>query len=157
MDGFSFSQLAPYSRWESFRDEVQAVWANYRSTINPESIDRLALRYLNRFELPQNSELKDYLNLYPELRAPMPQGLDGFFIRVQLPHHDIQAVSLLNQSNTPTKTPGTVGILLDLDLFRTNELPQEDSELWELLELMHSKQNELFESCITDRIRGLIA
>jgi len=156
-DGFSFSRLSPYERWESFRDEGKSLWELYNQLIKPQAIGRAAIRYINRLELPHNSELKDYFNIFPELRTPMPVGLEGFFVRVQLAQPEIECVALINQSTISTNKSSSVAILLDLDLFRIGNLPKPDQGLWELLEAMHSKQNELFESCITNELRKMIA
>src|SRR5205809_5097721 len=46
LDGFTFSRLAPYDRWESFRDEGRRLWDIYRSVTRPEAITRIAVRYI---------------------------------------------------------------------------------------------------------------
>jgi uncharacterized protein (TIGR04255 family) len=51
-DGFSFSTLKPYKQWESTRDEAKKYWLRYRESINPTAIKRLALRYINRIDIP---------------------------------------------------------------------------------------------------------
>ncbi len=67
---------------------------------------------------------------------------------------------VLNQYLLPytvsSEPPTTASILLDLDLFKAHELPQNEASLWSLLEELHCKKNEIFEGCITDRTRDLI-
>jgi uncharacterized protein (TIGR04255 family) len=156
-NGFSFSRLSPYERWEPFRDESRRLWTIYQSLLDPLCINRAALRYINKIELPINCEISDFLNLHPALSPSMPQRLEGFSVRIQLTHHDIQSVSLINESTVSTTNPDIVPVLLDMDLFRIVELPKDESELWVLIEALHAKQNDLFEACITDRVRELIA
>src|SRR5437899_1973035 len=52
LDGFSFSRLAPYEDWSSFRAAAHRQWSAYRTELDPTTIDRVALRYVNRINLP---------------------------------------------------------------------------------------------------------
>lgn len=47
LDGFTMSRLAPYERWESFRDEARRLWDVYRSVAKPIKVIRVAVRYIN--------------------------------------------------------------------------------------------------------------
>src|SRR5262245_9349271 len=52
VDGFTMSRLAPYENWERFRNEAQRLWRLYRETVRPTRIERMAVRYINRLDLP---------------------------------------------------------------------------------------------------------
>ncbi|MBD1923548.1 TIGR04255 family protein [Microcoleus sp. FACHB-831] len=157
LDGFTFSRLAPYERWETFRDEAQRLWNIYRSVANPKSISRLALRYINRLDFPLPlDDLKDYLRTVPEVSADLPQGLSGYFMQLQIPQVDLTAMLLLNQAIIPPQNPNVVSVLLDIDLFRDSDFPSEEKALWEILEQLHIRTDQVFEACITDRTRELI-
>jgi uncharacterized protein (TIGR04255 family) len=53
IDGWSFNKLAPYRGWEEeFRDQARKLWSAYRAIAQPQGIVRLALRYINRLDLP---------------------------------------------------------------------------------------------------------
>jgi uncharacterized protein (TIGR04255 family) len=45
--------------------------------------------------------------------------------------------------------------VLDIDVFRTVDIPQTDPELWDLFEQLRKKKNEVFEACITEEARRL--
>lgn len=156
LDGFTFSQLAPYDRWETFRTEAQRLWSIYQSVSNPHRINRLALRYVNRLDLPLPvGELKDYLRAVPEVSPDLPQNLSGYFMQLQIPQEDLRALLILNQALIPPPTPEVVSVLLDIDLSREIELPDTEA-IWEVLEQLHTRTEQVFEACITDRIRELI-
>ena len=63
LDGFTFNQLKPYETWEKLRDEAKEHWALYLDIARPESVNRIALRFINRMELPLPfDDFKDFFN-----------------------------------------------------------------------------------------------
>jgi len=44
LDGFTFSRLKPYEKWESMRDEARRLWQLYVKFASPEFITRIAVR-----------------------------------------------------------------------------------------------------------------
>ncbi|MBI3409317.1 MAG: TIGR04255 family protein [Planctomycetes bacterium] len=156
LDGFTFSRLAPYESWDAFVAEARRLWNLYRKCLQPEEVTRLAVRYINRLDLPGDRvEIKDYLRTAPEVASGMPLSFDGFFMQLQIPVPDIQCRLLLNETIIEPARPGVVSVVLDIDLFRTDDLPKDEEGLWALFEQMHVRKNEIFETCITDRSREL--
>jgi len=157
LDAFAFSRLAPYDCWENFRDEAKRLWNIYQSLTNPEALVRLALRYINRLDIPLPiGDLKEYLRTFPEVSADLPQELSGYFMQLQIPQENLGTMLVINQAIVPPPTPDFVSIILDLDLFREGDIPSNEIELWHILEQMHEQKNIAFESCITERTRELI-
>src|SRR5829696_6901184 len=123
IDGFTFSTLAPYGRWEPFRDEARRLWELYRSAAKVESITRAAVRYINRIDIPSapTAQLEDYLKTYPEVSAEMPnKGLmANFFMQLQLWQEDLDCLLIVNEAPVPHPNDETIAsIQLDFDLFR---------------------------------------
>ncbi|MBD2298205.1 TIGR04255 family protein [Nostoc sp. FACHB-87] len=157
LDGFTFSRLAPYDCWETFRDEAKRLWSIYQSLTNPAAITRLAVRYINRLDIPLPvSDLNNYLRTFPEVSSDLPQGLSGYFMQLQIPQEKLATMLVLNQALVPPPTPNFISILLDLDLFLERDIPQNEIELWEIVEQMHEQKNKAFEACITEHTRELI-
>jgi uncharacterized protein (TIGR04255 family) len=96
-----------------------------------------------------------YLRTYPEVPANLPQSLSNFWMQLQIPHEDIRALLVLNMARIPPPRDGVASIVLDLDLFRTVDLPQSEDELWRYIEILRTRKNEIFEACITDATREL--
>lgn len=154
--GLAHSWLAPYDTWGAFRDRARAVWRKYRDAIEVESISRLAVRYINRVDIPQaNVDLKEYFRTSPEISPDLPQTMAGFFMQVQLPLDGIQATAVINQTIASPPDPGTVPVILDIDIFRTTDVPQAEADIWTYFETLHDHKNEVFESCITEKAREL--
>jgi uncharacterized protein (TIGR04255 family) len=68
---------------------------------------------------------------------------------------DIKGGSVINQTIIEPANPAVVSLVLDIDVFRTVDIPQTDPELWNLFEQLRKKKNEVFEACITDAARRL--
>ena len=92
----------------------------------------------------------------PEISPGMSQGLSGYFMQLQLPQVDLNAMLVLNQALIPPPAPKIVSVLLDIDLYSDSDLPSDDQGLWERFEAFHDRKNKVFEASITDRVRRLI-
>ncbi|KYC41611.1 hypothetical protein WA1_16310 [Scytonema hofmannii PCC 7110] len=157
LDGFTFSRLAPYDCWQTFRDEAKRLWSIYQSLTHPQAIARLALRYINRLDIPLPvGDIKEYLKTFPEVSPDLTQGLSGYFMQLQIPQEDLAAMLILNQALVPPPTPNFVSILLDLDLFLEQDIPNDELGIWQIIEQMHQQKNKAFEACITEKTRELI-
>jgi uncharacterized protein (TIGR04255 family) len=164
IDGFTFSTLAPYDRWESFRGEAYRLWELYRPAAKVEGVTRAAVRYINRIDIPKvgTVQLDDYLRTYPQISADMPQeGLIGtFFMQIQSWQKDLDCELIINEAPARPPNEETTSIRLDLDLFRerfTEPWRSEDDEaVWGFLEQLHDRKNEVFEASITEETRRLI-
>ncbi len=156
LDGYTFSKLAPYDRWESFSEEARRLWGLYRNTARPTEITRLAVRYINRIDIPLPvADFKEFLRTVPEVSADMAQGLARYFMQLQVPLEDVQSLLILNEAMIEPALPGCVSVVLDLDISRDQTVPSEESEIWEFFEELRLKKNNTFEACITDKTRGL--
>lgn len=158
-NGFTFSRLRPYTQWEQFCGEARRLWEIYRAIVPIGSITRVAVRYINRLELPFTDgslDFYDYLRTVPEISRELPQGLSSFFMQVQIPIADISGVVIINEALIPRTEPDIAPVLLDIDLFRTESVPQDEESLWNLFGELRTTKNYIFEKCITDNTRRLI-
>ena len=66
LDGFTFSRLKPYETWEALAEEALKYWKLYLEFTEPISISRVAVRYINRLELPLPvRDFNEYLKAPP--------------------------------------------------------------------------------------------
>jgi uncharacterized protein (TIGR04255 family) len=160
-DGITASRLAPYTGWETLRDEARRLWDIYRDFARPKKFTRLAVRYINQFVLPASRiEIEDYFNTFPELSRKLPSELrdmNSFWMRLSIPQLDLGGMLLINQAVTAASGPDAIPIVLDLDLFVENQTITDDKVLWSKLEELHVRQGLYFEASITDRMRELIS
>lgn len=159
-DGFSFSRLLPYDTWETFSYEAIKLWKFYRSIVQPKVITRAAVRYISEFALPITlDDLREYLRTVPEVSPDIPQpGLSSYFLQLQIPQEDLEASLVINQTMLPINIDSQiVSVVLDIDIFRQGNLPFDDEGLWNFFEELRNRKNQVFEACITDKLRELIS
>lgn len=157
INGFTFSRLAEYTSWAEVSAEARRLWDKYRAIATPTSITRIALRYVNRLDIPLPvHDFSTYLRTAPQLSSDLPQGLSGYFMQLQLPMPDLQGACVINQTIIePPAKPSTVSVVLDIDVFRSSGVATNEPQLWEQLEQLRQEKNRVFESCITDEARRL--
>src|SRR5258708_13985008 len=128
-DGFVFSRLAPYESWDQLEREGLRLWQLHTDLAQPNEVQRLGLRFINRIAVPQEGlRLEDYLEAPPKA----PQGMDlpfaGFL------HQDTLTVSgypygiPFTQPVQPPQAPETGGLILDIVAFTTQPLNLHRSE-----------------------------
>jgi uncharacterized protein (TIGR04255 family) len=156
LNGFTFSRLRPYITWPQLRDEAHRLWDIYRRILDPTKITRVAVRYINQIDIPLSSiDHKDYFRTFPEVSPDLPQVLTGFFLQLRFPQQDFGGLLILTQTTQVSSAgPSVVSVILDLDVFKENNIDS-DEESWNLLEILRDRKNEFFEACITDRTRAL--
>ncbi len=158
VDGFTLSRLAPYADWPSFQAEAERLWGFYERAFQPVSVTRLAVRYINRLDVPAlHFELEDYLCAFPQVPEGIPHSIAGFVVHLKIPQPDIGATLLLNVATAEPPSPDVTSILLDIDVFLGVDYRDNLDRIWEDLNKLHERKNVVFEACITDQTRRLIA
>jgi len=155
LDGFTFNRLKPYDKWESFRDEARQQWERYREIANPEIVSRVALRYINRIEVPlPMKDFREFILTTPEIAPKVPQGLAGFFMRLVIPDEKSKSIAIVTQTmEDPNER--VLPLIFDIDAFQEAPLDVHGKEMWEALEQLREYKNEIFFNSITDRTREL--
>lgn len=164
-DGFTFNHVstAPgtYPGWFVFRLEAEKVWGIYKKICRPNRVRRIGLRYINRIDLDTTGpasivKIQDFFRTYLELSSDLPQTMGGFFMQVVVPIPELRSAVAITKTQVKSPKPEVVSIILDLDLFRTEDIPNDETEFWSLIDSMRFKKNEVFEACITDKLREVI-
>lgn len=154
--GFAFSRMEPYPHWAVFRDEARRLWDTYRAIAQPSRITRLALRYINRIDMPL--PVKDfgmYLRTAPQLSPDINSGLSAYFMQLNVPLPEFDAESVINQTIIPSPRPEAISVVLDIDVYKLVGMPFENDQLWEIFEQLRDAKNKVFEACITNETRKL--
>lgn len=156
-NGFTFSRLNPYESWNSLRDEARNLWAVYKRVAKPIRAIRVAVRYINRIDIPfPMVDMRDYLRTFPEISPELPQVMAGFVMHILIPIETFGGTLSLLEAAVPSPGPDISSINLDIDLFKESTADfDSDEKVWDLLEHLRDKKNEIFEKCITDKAREL--
>lgn len=156
LNGFTFNRLKPYENWQSFSSEAKMLWKIYKAKACPLAITRIAVRYINRIELPKPIEdFSKYLQSIPVVNNKSFGQVSSFLLQLKIPQDDLKSILIFNEALLQPPDPKFLHVLVDLDLFREIEVPQSDEEIWSLMDQFRLRKNELFEGCITDHTREL--
>ena len=156
LNGFAFSKLRPYETWEGFCGEAQELWATYQKVAQPKRVTRLALRYINRIELPLPlADLKEYILTVPEIAPALPQALATFLTRLVIPDTESDSVVIITETVPQSNEPSTVSFIFDIDAYKVVELRPESDQLWDVFETLHEVKNRFFFGSITEKAKEL--
>jgi len=145
VDGFTYSRLRPYTSWEEIFPKAWRLWEAYRSKTSPESITRLATRYINRLEIQNPStNLADYLETPPIVPEGIPNILKNFFIRFTLYDDETKANINLIQASEVSLDPMRAVILLDIDVYRDDGPFEDDSQIKNILGITGNQESSIF-------------
>lgn len=155
LDGFSFNKLKPYENWEVFSSEARELWERYSEIIQPIRIKRIALRYINRIDIPLPvNDFKEYILTIPEIAHSLPQGLSNFFMRLEIPKPDINAMAIINEVMDQMTVPQILPIIFDIDVFKLVNY-NEHNEMWKDFDQLRIFKNDIFFESMTDKAKGL--
>lgn len=153
-DGFWFSRLTPYDRWEPFIEEARRTWAIYRDIVGPSGIHTFHVRYVNLFLIPLGIPLHEFFNIYPAV--PKRQKLFSsmlLFVRYDLEELPGNLTVVMFPSG-PGGNSQSIKIGLD-NTFRFKF--REESAVWENIDHIRRVKNDNFQSQLTDRMRGMLS
>jgi len=155
---FSVAQLAPYPGWGIFFDRYSRDWKIWKKATQYRRIVRVGVRFINRIDVPfaDNGviEESEYLNVYPALPASLGP-VAGYGVQAQLPMRDIGCNLIINSAAVPSPLIGHNSFLLDFDIYMEESPPQNDENVYELLNQIRVKKNQVFEACVTDRAKEI--
>lgn len=154
LDGFTFSRLKPYQTWTTLRASAQLLWQTYCRVAKPEMATRIAVRYINRLELPLPcKDFRDWVRTTPDVPPGLPQRLAGFFLRLHIPFEEPHGLVNLIQALEPGEYPEHVPLLFDIDAFRPVELDPGDDEIWRQMDALRIIKNRVFFQSITEKLK----
>lgn len=156
---FSFIRLAPYADWDEFFNEFNEFWTIFKKEQSSKTLSRLAVRYVNRIDIPTDKgveaiNIADYLHV----GVHTPEGLivDGYEASFKIKVDDKSSAIIRTATHTK-EIPNTAALLLDIDLFIHDELPQKDDDIFGSLNWLRQEKNKLFEMFISDKARELFS
>ena len=157
INGFSLSRLRPYRNWIELKAEAQKLWEVYRKVANPLAIDQIALRYVNRIEIPAPfTDFREYVLTAPDIAPGLPQGLSHFLMQLVVPFPAFGANATITETIAQSNNDSTtVPFILDIDVARVGAIDVEDPSVWEQFEQLRELKNDVFFKSTTDKAREL--
>ncbi len=152
IDGFTFSKLEPYTKWEEVFAEAMRLWRVYVQTAQPTEVVRIAVRYINQLRVPLPAMLQEYLEVVPTLPPPSPQQLRQFLYRAVVDDTNRKASAVVVLASEPAVDPSTMVLLIDIDAFKENlSLAPDDPSLPHKFSQLRDLKNEIFFASITEK------
>jgi uncharacterized protein (TIGR04255 family) len=155
------SVLAPYTSWEqlvSFTIDNISIW---RGAASPGKYTRIGIRYINRIDIPAPEghpvRIEDYLNIYPSVPDMDASVFLNFALQVVIPFGFEGCIATLNSGGVDSPLLEHVSFVLDTDIYKESDLPEDEAQLEAFLARVRPHKNALFESLITDKARALFA
>jgi len=148
--------LKPYPTWQGFKPRIEMAWKKLQEIVDIQGLERIGLRYINRIELPKEEvvKLSDYFDFYLTIGPRLPQLMALFIAGAEFPYKEGQdrcRVQLTLEPNSGEKR----ALLLDIDYFLAKPHAVGVSGALQWVEEAHTQVEEIFEGCITDRLREL--
>ncbi len=155
IDGFTFSRLKPYTSWDKVFPEAYEWWNLYVEAASPEFVTRIAVRYINRLDLPQPvTKLTQYLTASPEVPDGVPTLLSSFLTRVVV--HEEESGITANITQSLERDPSNrVTIILDIDVYKEQNFKTSDAGIKLTFKKLREMKNKIFFSSITEKAAEL--
>ena len=132
------------------------MWRSYTATVSPEYVSRLALRYINRLNIPLPVEdFSLHLTSPPVIPPDLPQEISSFLTRVVFHESKLGLAATITQALEQGLDPNSVTVILDIDAYKTGEFDPHGAEIAEVLEALHGFKNRVFFSSLTEAALGV--
>lgn len=155
-DGFAFSRLAPYESWAPFVAAAKQMWARYRHVFRPTQVWRVATRYVNKIDIPLPiRDLSDFFRTHLKVSEDLPQSLLDYRFQFAFPESTTGSRVNVMQGFFPSEQQDRISVILDIDVFTTDEFSLDEDRIWAKVESFRNVKNRTFEDCITHRTREL--
>jgi len=149
--------LKPYPHWEGFNPRIDMVWKSLQETVEVQGLERIGLCYINRIELPApNVKFDEYFDFYPFVGQRLPQHVASFHTGVEFSYAGDRDHCRVQLAPIPLSgKEGKAAFMLDLDYFLTRPRGVAVADALAWVEEAHSRVEEVFEGCITDKLRNM--
>jgi uncharacterized protein (TIGR04255 family) len=150
--------LPPYAVWEEFSPWIEEAFGNLRSVIEVEGIRTLTLRYVNTIEIHEpGARPEEFFSFYPIVpfsgAGDAGFAVDGFIVGCEGSYEDGRDACRVELTDAVPETPDASAFLLNIDYFLAKEGSVEVEEVMDWIAVAHARVEEIFEACITDRLR----
>lgn len=153
VDGFTLNRLAPYTSWEDLFPIASDLWRRYSDTATPELVTRLAVRYINHIDLPEDLVRFDqFLRAAPPIPPELPQEMSAFLTRTTIHHGQASCAAHVTQLLQRRAPLSGLGLVLDIDAYSEVSTSPSDGLIIERFGGLRDYKNKIFFSYLTDRL-----
>jgi uncharacterized protein (TIGR04255 family) len=154
MGAFAFSRLRPYETWQLMRDEAKKQWEIFQATVGPLKVDACSLRYVNKFTIPEDDKISEYLSIFLEVPASISRKTENYLSRIEIKMSDPNCIAALQQVQLPRDQPEKLTLVVDNE-FKVAAEDRTNEELWQTLEQLRHLKNRIFIEMFTDKAKEM--
>ncbi|MDY3203246.1 MAG: TIGR04255 family protein [Methanocorpusculum sp.] len=145
--------IKPYSSWVDFYPAIELAYKSLASLVNITGFERIGLLYLDRieFESPGSVQLADYFTIYPVVSEALPKKMVNFSVGCDFLYDERDICRVNLQALRPEKK-GNYAAMLTTDYFLWKKEALSADEVFTWIKHAHSRSNEVFDHCITDKL-----
>ncbi len=151
-------RLAPYQGWDQLIEKTKNNYASLKKVVGYRNLSRIATRYINRIDIPKQDResirTEDYVLLEPRVPETV-KLLNSFTVQFVGPVKDSDVQAIVNAGTVASPLIDHYSLLLDIDLFKEQNISQKEADLWQYLTELRDLKDKIFESFITDQAREL--
>lgn len=145
-----------YEGWNSFKEHFFKYIQTLEEVLSKVLINRLSLRFINKFTLPNINKPQEYFNIVVSsanaINLPFPLSNYGFRLNMSIPDSDIY--SIVNQ-NIEGIGEDKYLYTLDIDVLDNQNLSFNLQTISNNIDNLRSIKNRIFEDAITDKTKEL--
>jgi uncharacterized protein (TIGR04255 family) len=152
----SLHRLAPYPTWEAFFPSIEHVFLTFKNTVNPLSLQGMALRYIDKINIPSKSfDLKEYFQIYPYSTEEISKIINKYSLSVNILYYDERDKLTIKLYNARKSPENQTSIMIDWNyvLVNPSKVSLDNSTDW--MNTAHEKIVLVFEQAITEKCRNL--
>jgi uncharacterized protein (TIGR04255 family) len=154
VDLFSFSRLHPYQRWKQFVADALRLWEIHKEVARPPEIQRLGVRFINRFPLTEKQvRVDEFFKGFPDDLQELNLVLAGFL------HHDTlmvpghpYAMNIIKTVQAPDASGRGTAFVLDIDVFTQQPFEGKSEMLQQKLAEIRWLKNKAFFGIVTQKL-----
>jgi uncharacterized protein (TIGR04255 family) len=148
--------LRPYPGWQNFKPKIEMALGALCDELEAKRFEQIGLRYINRISVPSPLvKLEDYFQFYVFLGPDLPQEIGNFIAGCEFFYAEGRDVCRLQLTPAVGQSADKRDFLLDIgySLAQSGEFERDRALDW--IESAHTTIGQIFEGCITDRLREL--
>lgn len=144
-EAFVFSRLVPYNEWDLFMPEALRLWELYCELNNPEEIQRIGVRFINKIDaLESPIELSDYYENAPDSIKNTSWPIVNYTHKDTYQPTHPYIVNVIRTVNRGEKKAGA-GLILDVDVIMNQKFSNDlDRIKKHLMEMKYLKNKAFF-------------
>jgi len=157
LDGFTFNKLKPYTNWVDFSGEAKKLWQHYVEVAKPTKVIRIALRYINRIDIPLPfKDFGEYIKTVPLIGDGIPKSLSGLFMRLVIPDPDLKAMAIITETvDKIDEKTNKLPLIFDIDVYMEQPFELQTDTIWKSLENLHEFEYSIFINSLTNKTEEL--